>query len=219
MRMRPLGRLAQALATLKKRITSSFLFVVAAFSCAVPLARSQSTAPFVLSLVSGDTQRTGLNQVFPQRLVVRLTDDAGTPLAGAHIYFETYDCLSLLGSPCEFPGAPGHFQSGSGNATVTSDVNGLAVSPAYYAGGSLSTDPRVNDPGAIGVGAYVVPDEAPYYFSISATVTHGVVFFLSEAPTAQPPSAVPSLSGPALGILCGLFFLCGIWRLQRRAIR
>jgi len=185
----------------------------------VPLARSQSTAPFVLSLVSGDTQITGLNQVFPQRLVVRLTNNAGAPLPDAHIYFESFDCLSLFGSPCEFPGAPGHFQSGSGGATVATDINGLAMSPAYYAGGSVSTDPRVNDPGAIGVGAYVVPDEAPYFFSISATVTHGVVFFLSERLIAQTLSAAPLLSGLALGAMCSFIVVCGIWRLQRCATR
>ena len=174
---------------------------------------------FVLTEVAGDGQTTGLNQVFPQRFVARLTNASGTPLSGAHISFESSYCLSLLGSPCEFPGAPGHFQSGNGIAVVATDATGLATSPAYYAGGSISTDPRVNDPGAIGVFAYVVPDEAPYFFSISETLTHPVVFRLSEVPLAQIPSPAPSLSATSFGALCALLVACGIWRLWQHSSR
>jgi hypothetical protein len=176
------------------------------------ISRAQNADAFVLVSVAGNEQTTGLNQVFPQRLAVRLASSAGAPLPNAHVYFESSYCLSLLGSPCEFPGAPGHFESGSSSATVTTDATGLAISPAYYAGGSLSTDPRVNDPGAIGVAAYVVADEAPYFFSASITLTHYVVFFLSEAPLAEPPVSVPSLSNPSLVALCLLLVIGALWR-------
>ena len=180
------------------------------------IARAQSTDPFVLVIVGGDAQTTDLNQAFPQRLMVRLTDANGIPLQGAHIYFENEPCLSLLGTPCEFPGAPGHFESGSDNATVPTDATGLATSPTYYAGGSLGIDPRVNNLGAIGVSAYVVPNEAPYFFPVSVTLTHGVVFQLTEVALAQP---VPISSVPLLGALGLLLAICGISRLQRNDTR
>ncbi len=188
-----------------------FLPLVAVLLAGVSsISGAQSADPFVLVSVAGNGQTTGLNQVFPQQFVVRLTDRAGAPLPNARVYFESSYCLSLLGSPCEFPGAPGHFESGSSSATVTTDATGLAISPAYYAGGSLSTDPRVNDPGAIGVAAYVVADEAPYFFSASITLTHYVVFFLSEV--AQPPASVPSLSSPSLAVLILLLVIGALWR-------
>ena len=55
-----------------------------------------------------------------------------------------------MGTLCEFPGAPGHFTSGSNNATVVTDASGLAMAPPYYAGNSLGTvnpvfgSPRAN---------------------------------------------------------------------------
>jgi len=35
-----------------------------------------ASVPFVISIVAGDAQTTGLNQVFPQWLIVRLTNGA-----------------------------------------------------------------------------------------------------------------------------------------------
>ena len=117
---------------------------------------------FLLTEIAGDGQTTGLNQAFPQRLMVRLTDTDGNPLGGAHVYFETEPCISLLGSPCEFPGSPGHFASGADNATVATNSAGIATSPTYYAGSSLGIPiPGTGNLGAIGVTAYVVSNEAP----------------------------------------------------------
>jgi hypothetical protein len=220
MRLRPLGRLAQALATLKKRVTTLFLFAIAAFFQAAPFAHAQSTAPFVLSVVSGDAQTTGLNQVFPQRLVVRLTDSNANPIQGAPVNFQNTSCVSFMGTPCEFPGAPGHFESGNNNATVVTDASGTAVAPPYYAGGSLgAVNPVFGiNPGAIGLEVIVIPDEPPYFFSISQALTHFAVFRLTQI-AAPAVAATPAVSLSSLTLLCILFLAMGSIVLSGRCVR
>jgi hypothetical protein len=188
---------------LKNRFANLYLFAIAAFLYAGPFAHAQSTPPFVLSVVSGDAQTTGLNQVFPQRLVVRLADSNGNPHQGAPVNFQDTSCVSLMGTPCEFPGAPGHFESGSNNATVITDALGIAVSPHYYAGGSLGSVNPIFDinPGAIGLEVIVLPDEPPYFFTISQALTHFAVFRLTQV-AAPAVAATPALSLSALALLC-----------------
>jgi len=212
------GRLAQALATLKKCITSLFLFVNAVFFQAAPVAFAQSTVPFVLSVVSGDAQTTALNQVFPQRLVVRLTDSSANPIKGAPVNFQNSPCLTILGSPCEFPGAPGHFESGSYNATVVTDASGIAVAPPYYAGGDLGSPNWGINPGGIGLEVIVIPDAPPYFFTIPQAVSNFAVFNLREV-AAPTIATTPAFSLPSLLLLCILLVFVGSVVLNGRCSR
>jgi hypothetical protein len=188
---------------LKKRFANLYLFAIAACLYAAPFAHAQSTPPFVLSVVTGDAQTTGLSQVFPQRLVVRLADSNGNPIQGAPVNFQDTDCISFMGTPCEFPGASGHFKSGSNNATVVTNTTGIAEAPPYYAGGSLGTiSPNFGiNPGAIGLEVIVVPDVPPYFFTISHALTNFAVFRLTEV-AAPAVVATPAISLLSLALLC-----------------
>lgn len=86
----------------------------------VPAASGTSVATRVLP-IGGDNQSAKVLQPYGQSLVALATDQYGNPLANTQVTFT-------------LPGARyGMFGSGSTSATVTTDANGVATSPAIRA--------------------------------------------------------------------------------------
>jgi len=78
-----------------------------------------------LVVTAGSPQSAVINTAYATALQVRLTDAFSNPIAGATIVF------ILPGG-----GASGTFTGFAGNATVTTDSNGLATAPTFTANGS-----------------------------------------------------------------------------------
>jgi len=145
-------------------------------------ASAQDTTQIRLSILQGDGQVTTGGRVFARQFTVLLTDVHGIPFKDTRIAFYNDPCIYLGGLPCLDTGAPGHFEAGSDHAIVTTDALGIAVAPAYYAGDGV---------GPIGVSAYPIPSEPPYYFYTLEALRTYVNFQLTERPETV---AVPLLS-------------------------
>jgi len=152
-------------------------------------ASAQDGSHISLSILQGDGQATSSGHVFAEQFIVRLTDDHGIPFKGTRIAFYNDPCIYLGGLPCLDTGPPGHFESGSDHAIVTTDALGVAVAPPYYAGAGI---------GPIGVSAYAIPSEPPYFFYVTEALSHYVDFQLSET---REIVAVPLLSWWSLSFL------------------
>lgn len=203
------GASTLTLATVIKIFFHTGFFALAIGSWLAQPAYAQAPSSFVLTSVSGDGQIATIGQIFAVQFAVRLTDPSGNPLQGAQVNFQNLSCISFMGIPCEFPGAPGHFESGSDNATVITNAAGIAVAPSYYAGAEA---------GAIGLEVIVVPDVAPYFFTVSLALSNFVEFRLQQVPV-QRIVPTPVLSVPMLRLLCVLLVLMACFALNRRGAR
>ena len=179
----------------------TFLLLIAA------TASAQDASQIKLSILDGDGQATTSGHVFAKKLAVQLTDTHGIPFQGTPVYFESEPCYTLGGLQCDIPAPPGHFQSGSDNATVLTDSSGVAVAPPYYAG--LGT-------GAIGVSAYAVSEQPPYFLPFREVVGHIVDFHLTETPAIV---SVPILSPRSTYLLLVLLVVGAILRRTDQAWR
>jgi protocatechuate 3,4-dioxygenase beta subunit len=92
-------------------------------STALPLSNTAGTPSTVVE-VSGSGQSTAVGTTFPDPLVVEVTDQYGNPVSGAAVNFvvEADD------------GAGASFATGGSSATVATDADGQATSPALTAG-------------------------------------------------------------------------------------
>ena len=188
---------------LKLLIAAAATFWVASMACAQPIPQ------FAFTGIAGDAQTVTTGQLFPVRFAVRLTDLDGNPLQGAQVNFQNEGCITFPGIPCEFPGEPGHFKSGSDHATVVTDAAGIAIAPPYYAG---------SEAGAIGVEVIVLPNIAPYYFGVSQALTYNVEFRLQQV-AGPPVAAVPALSHLASLLVCVAFGISGAFLVRRYSTR
>jgi hypothetical protein len=182
-------------------------FAAVAIFWLASLASAQQVATFVFTGIAGDAQTVTVGHLFPTRFVVRLVDPAGNPLPGAQVNFQNEGCVTFPGIPCEFPGEPGHFASGSDNATMITDASGTAIAPPYYAGLGA---------GAIGIEVIVLPNIAPYYFGVPQALSNNVEFRLLQV-VGQPVSAAPALSYIAMLLLCIICGVAGLLVVGRRS--
>jgi hypothetical protein len=161
------------------------LFLWPAITLAVIFAsRANAQITPHLAIVAGDGQTAAVNTPFPQALTVKLTDDFGHPLPGARVVFENNLCLSAESSGCGGT-SYGHFDP---NGYATTDAMGIAVAPPYIA---------ASKPGIASVLAAPVSQEAPYGFTISATI-HALVVFQTLTQTVP---TIPTLARPMLAFL------------------
>ena len=192
-----------------KSLALKVLVAAAAAFWVASMARAQPAPEFIFTSIAGTAQTVTTGHLFPVRFAVRLTDLDGKPLPSAQVNFQNEGCITIPGIPCEFPGDPGHFESGSDNATMVTDAAGIAIAPPYYAG---------SEAGAIGIEVIVLPNIAPYYFGVSQVLTYNVEFRLQQV-AGQPIAAVPAQSFFASLLLCIAFSITGAFLVRRRGAR
>ena len=150
-------------------------------------AQAQNPAQMALKVIKGQAQKTTVTQPFSERLTVQLTDDQGLPFSGAPVWFGNDGCVVYDGItvPCGLDGEPGHIESGAQVFIVLTDSSGIATAPIYIAGST---------PGTIGVGAFPMPETAPFFFPIGPSLNNLVVFTLFQVVAVAKPVPLFSIA-------------------------
>ncbi|HMM66829.1 MAG TPA: Ig-like domain-containing protein [Dokdonella sp.] len=89
--------------------------------------------PLTIQQVAGGGQIAPSNRIFARPLVARVTDAAGTPVAGVEVHFTAPHCL-YGGAICFVPSAYPYFPFHAVDVTAVTDSDGLATSPSIQAG-------------------------------------------------------------------------------------
>jgi hypothetical protein len=87
---------------------------------------STTTAPTMISKLSGDLQVGAMGQPLPQPLVVRVLDASGSPVANVDLLWN-----QVYGDGCCFPGMHAEYNTtnGAGEASITVTLLGQVASP------------------------------------------------------------------------------------------
>lgn len=96
-------------------------------------AMADALPPLTIQQFSGGGQIAPSHRIFARPLVARVTDAAGTPVAGAEVRFTAPHC-EYDGTVCAVPEAYPFFPLHAVEAIAMTDSNGLATSPDIQAG-------------------------------------------------------------------------------------